>query len=314
MVVAAPPPTPPGLIVFDQISLDGQGTFVYRERAGGAGLVRLTRNGNWWWPQWSPDGRLIVAFGGRGLAVLTRDGRVVRSFPSVGSTAFLTWSPDGRWFGYLAEHCADPLGHEDPACGTLWVVRVDGTGLRRASPEQGVWTANSFERPYAWSPDGRRVVYAGVHGLVVSDVLTGRRHLLGPSARIKANPDWSPDGKRLLYTFGSELVTSAPDGSDRRLVRGAGDTLLAAWSPDGTRIAYVKRFSGDDWRLYVARPDGSAHVQLGEAPDDRPLVWSPDGRFVLLGVAGGDRFEIFPADGRGRPRFVHGGEDGDWGP
>jgi Tol biopolymer transport system component len=313
MVVAAPPPSPPGLIVFDQVSLDGQRTFVYRERADGSRRVLVMRNG--WDPVWSPDGRLIAAFRGRGIAAARRDGRVVRRVSTVGSTAYLTWSPDGRRLAYVAEHCQDPAGHEDPSCGTLWVVRVDGSGQRRASEEQAVDLVNSFERPYSWSPDGRRIAFAGRRGLVVSDVLSGRRRLLGPTAHIEAVPDWSPDGSRLLYTYGSALVTSSPDGSDRRIVPGARDTLLSAWSPDGSRIAYIRGVHGDDdWRLFVSAPNGDARVQLGQAQSDRPLVWSPDGRFLLVGVAGDVRFEIFRADGRGRPRFVGGGENGDWGP
>lgn len=300
MVVAPPPP--PGLIVYDQVSLDGQRTFVFRERADGSSHVLILRDG--YDPVWSPDGRYVAAFQRRGIAIVTRGGRVVRRIRSIGSTAYLTWSPDGRWLGYIAQHCDSE--HQDPACGTLWVVRVDGTGQRRASPEGGVWIVNSFEKPYTWSPDGRRLAYAGVHGLVISEVLTGRRHLLGPSARIKANPDWSPDGRRLLYAYGSELVTSAPDGGDRRLVRGAHDTLLAAWSPDGSRIAYIQ-----GTKVFVSRPDGSGRRRVRRDAGDRPFLWSSDGRYVLFGVAGGDAFEIVSVSD-GRQRVIRGGEDGDW--
>ncbi len=312
MVVAALPPTPPGLIVFDQISLDGQRTFVFRERGDGSGRFLVLRNA--WDPVWSPDGRFVAAFHGREITVVTRGGRIVRRVRTVGSTAYLTWSPEGRRFAYVAEHCQDPAGREDPSCGTLWVVRVDGSGHHRGSGEGAVDLVHSFERPYTWSPDGRRIAFAGGAGLVVSDVATGRRHPLGPSTPIEAVPDWSPDGRRLLYTYGNSLVTSTPDGSDRRIVRGARGTLLAAWSPSGSRIAFIRRVRGDDWRVFVSAPNGDARVQLGQAQSDRPLVWSPDGRFLLVGVAGGDRFEIFRADGRGRPRFVSGGENGDWGP
>src|SRR5689334_8492312 len=89
--VAAPPPSPPGLIVFDQLSLDGQRPFIFRERGDGSGRVLVLRNG--WDPVWSPDGRFIAAFGGQGITVATRNGRVVRRVRAVGSTAYLTWSP-----------------------------------------------------------------------------------------------------------------------------------------------------------------------------------------------------------------------------
>jgi len=307
VVAAAPPPAPSGLVVFDDVSLDGQRTFVFRERADGSRVVRITRKGNWWWPVWSPDARLVAAFDGPRIGVLTPDGRVVRQVRTIGSTAYLTWSPDGRWFAYVAEHCDSPASHEDPACGTLWVVRVDGRGQRRASREGAVALVYSFEKPYDWSPDGRRLVYATIEGLVVVDVLSARRHLLGPSAHLETVPDWSPDGTRLLYGHGSELVTSAPDGSGRRLVRGAHDALLAAWSPDGRRIAYIQ-----GPHVFVARPDGSARVRIAGGLPESPLVWSRDGTRLLVGMGGGDRFEILAADGRARPRRIRGGDNGDW--
>jgi Tol biopolymer transport system component len=296
-------------VVFDQTSDDGRRTFVFRERAAGGGRVLILRGG--WDPALSPDGRFVAAFRGTRIVVATRDGNVVRTIPAVGEALYLSWSPDGRWLGYVARHCADPAGHEDPSCGTLWVVRADGTGQRRASREDAVSLVTSFEKPFTWSPDGRRVAYAGNTGLVVSEILTGRRHLLGPTARLEDNPDWSPDGKRLLYRYGSQLVTSTPDGRDRRIVRGAGDTTFAAWSPDGTRIAYIHD-TGSDWIPLVSRPDGSGRLRLGVTASDAPLIWSSDGRWVLTGDPGGDRYDLFRTDRRAKPRVIPGGENGDW--
>jgi Tol biopolymer transport system component len=188
------------------------------------------------------------------------------------------------------------------------VRRFDGGGRHRLSPEGAVDIVNNFGNAYTWSPDGRSIAYASFEGLVVVDVASGRRRLL---ARLTVRtPDWSSTG-RLLFAHGNELVTSAPDGSDRRLVRGARNAFLAQWSPDGSRIAYVRDVDRR-WILFVSRPDGTQRLRLGAAQDYQLLQWSPDGSLLLLGVAGGDRFEIVPADGRGRPRFVRGGDHGDW--
>jgi Tol biopolymer transport system component len=221
----------------------------------------------------------------------------------------LQLSPDGARFAYVAESCVDPAAHTDPSCGTLWVRRLDGRDERRVSPGGAVDIMSNFGDAYTWSPDGRRIAYAGFHGLVVVDILNGRRRLL--STGVTLTPDWSAVG-RLLFTRGDALVTSAADGSGRRLVRGARNAFLARWSPDGMRIAYI-RAVGQRWLLFVSRPDGSGCRRLGDAQDYQLLQWSGDGRRLLLGVAGGDRFEIFAADGGGaRPRFVAGGDHGDW--
>src|SRR4051794_16051954 len=142
MLTAAPPP-PTGSIVFDRVSSDGQREQLYRGRADGTGVFRLTRSGRYWWePRWSPDGTQLAAFNDRSLAILTPAGRVVRRLR--GSATRLTWSPDGTRFGYVVEHCIDQAGHEDPGCGTLWVVRTDGSERRRLSPEDAVPLGASF--------------------------------------------------------------------------------------------------------------------------------------------------------------------------
>jgi hypothetical protein len=253
MVVAAPPPSPPGLIVFDQISLDGQRTFIFRERGDGSGRVLVLRNG--WDPVWSPDGRFIAAFQGQIITVATRGGRVVRRVRTVGSTAYLTWSPDGR-----------------------------------------------------------RIAFATLKGLVVSDV---PRDGGTCSARPRGSRR-SPTGHRTAG--GCSTRTAARSSPQHRTEAIAGSCAARAtrFTQRGRRTARGSPTSG----AYTATTGAcssprrtAAHASSSGRPkSDSPLVWSPDGRFLLLGVAGDDRFEIFRADGRGRPRFIRGGEDGDWGP
>ena len=103
------------------------------------------------------------------------------------------------------------------------------------------------------------------------------------------DPAWSPDCKKLVYTQDGSLWTVDNDGSDRRkLVDRRGAYLTsAAWSPDGTRIAYVRGYQdGGRWvsHIWSVRPDGSGRTQLthGDTRRDRWPRWSPDGSQIVF--------------------------------
>jgi dipeptidyl aminopeptidase/acylaminoacyl peptidase len=76
------------------------------------------------------------------------------------------------------------------------------------------------------------------------------------------------------------------------------DWLDLAWSPDGSRIAYVTR-----WTIYVVGADGSAlrRLETGTEGHDRSPTWSPDGTRIAYAaeVAGEQRvYALRLADGR----------------
>ena len=89
---------------------------------------------------------------------------------------------------------------------------------------------------------------------------------------------WSPDGSRILFTqpvsaqHGEELWIVSSDGSDRRLVAEGLQwrDALAAWSPDGALIAFVR--DGDIWTVDV---DGGEERQITDTPDYESMpAWS----------------------------------------
>jgi Tol biopolymer transport system component len=68
-------------------------------------------------------------------------------------------------------------------------------------------------------------------------------------------------------------VIDLDGGQEHQLIPGSG--YDPAWSPDGSRIAFVSQRDGDP-NLYLARTDGRAIVQLTKdaAPKFRP-AWRP---------------------------------------
>jgi hypothetical protein len=75
--------------------------------------------------------------------------------------------------------------------GRLFVVRADGSGLRRVTPR------STMIDSYGWSPNGRLIAYIDQRFSVwlVRPDGTGRRLLL-PTSRLSSEAlSWSPDGK-----------------------------------------------------------------------------------------------------------------------
>ena len=84
-----------------------------------------------------------------------------------------------------------------------------------------------------------------------------------------------------------EIYLMNADGSDQvRLTDNPAEDFLAAWSPDGTRIAFTSR-RDENAEIYVMDADGSNLTRLTNNSDDdiRP-AWSPDGELIAFTSGG----------------------------
>jgi Tol biopolymer transport system component len=114
-------------------------------------------------PRWSPDGHhVVVALGsfahptkhtdlGTALFVMdAADGAARRITPWDLGAGYPGWSPDGSQIAF-----ASAGGHSP----SLYVVRADGTGLRKLVQGDTRSSVGALQQP-AWSPDGRRIAFA----------------------------------------------------------------------------------------------------------------------------------------------------------
>jgi Tol biopolymer transport system component len=122
----------------------------------------------------------------------------------------------------------------------------------------------------------------------------------------------NPGGELIFYrnerdatgsVIGTDLYTVSVDGSAvTNLTSGlAGDVSGAAWSPDGSQIAFVGETGNGD--LYVMDADGGNRQQItsGDAVDSEP-DWSPDGSQIAFTRTSGDTVTdiwVINADGTG---------------
>lgn len=170
----------------------------------------------------------------------------------------------------------------------VYVVRIDGTGLRRVSPafpggeEQGALAAQ-----IAWTRDGRRIAADLVDGVTGKGVLWigdahGQSRVAG---RVPAEAlAWSRDGTALALqptgpTGGSEVDVMSPAGTLRWTVRGDFGTPFG-WSAGGRlAVGYHGTTS-----VYDAGGRRLAGFR-GSYPS-----WSPDG--PLLATVAGRKVEV----------------------
>ena len=256
-------------------------------------------------PQWTKDGtKIVFAYPPRGIFVVEADGSRMWTMPRNAPT----WKPSRTCDKFIGNFspAISPDGSRvayamvDGESSNIVISDIDGSNLRKL-------TKNSAIDAYpAWSPDGNRIAFVSYRDgayfrprLYVMNSDGSNQRSLAPavSSTIHA-PVWSPDGSRIAFVVFQRdevpredsskgtrtvvrhiLYTVKPDGLEPRIL---GDTeSIAAWAPDGSRIAFIKR-EGDSSAVFTMTPDGTdaqLFHDLGFVPNRLfgNLSWSPDG-------------------------------------
>lgn len=287
------------------------GTFdLYLVRLDGSGRRRVTDGpAEETSPSWSPDGRRLAFWSKTGgttdLAVLDlRTGAVrllgVSDRPDGAHHLFApSWSPRGDWIVFESNRGTTP-GVE--AYTELYLVRPDGTGLRRLTSDRVLDAAPS------WHPDGRSFVFSqqgGAHRFpeLYRQWLDGRRARLTSDAAHDWEGRWSPDGRWLAFTstrttgsFG--IHVRRPDGRVLALAGPAAPAtaMSASWAPDGRALVYsfdpdggtdpsVGYFGGTDLRVLLPGPRPSELRVVGVADRRDRVLLTSSGSLVTPSVA-----------------------------
>lgn len=207
----------------------------------------------------------------------------------------------------------------------IWSVRTDGSGIMPLTKNTSC--INSSENPI-WSPDGRKLAFYSARPLDGSDTVTPGKVFniwvtqadgtgATPLTRLTATSAfvlaWSPDGSRLAFVSDRAL-----DGSD---AGGAGFNIWVM-NADGTGAAPVTRLMGCGMSVSVIIPVEPIVSQAGWSPDGSKLVFQSSCALDGSDASNGDGFTnvwIVNADGTGRkpltkytPTVVAG--DASWSP
>src|ERR1051325_254248 len=209
-------------------------------------------------------------------------------------------------------HTGPPVGEilfqrtVSPGNQEIFVVKTDGTGLRRLT------TSDGFDGAARWSPDGNRIVFVSQRdaaasggprriGLYIMNSDGSNVQRLMTDDNACSSPSWSHDGRKVVFVASPSLRTeSTADAAsaqrhlfaievatrELKQLSFEGDDNFPAWSPNGKSIAFASvRVKGEDWsEIYVMNADGTHvrrltfNVRRPDCCQDTFPRWSPNGR------------------------------------
>ena len=150
-------------------------------------------------------------------------------------------------------------------------------------------------------PDGKPVIY-------VVDPDGSHMEQVGKGILLEGLTSWSPDGRYIVAQISEDGVSTIArltvesdntggdavsltsdmmvDNTDQKA-----DSVIPAWSPDSSMIAFQSKKEGGNYQIYVMDKDGhnKRRISTGQGVGIHP-AWSPDGKTIAY--VGGDKVDV----------------------
>lgn len=191
------------------------------------------------------------------------------------------YSPDGKYLAWAYDIDGSENYH-------IILHEFESADTRDLTPDINF----SIQPFFAWSPDNKNIAYLsnknGNYDLYIRSLDGGQDYLLYSAGGPAHFVQWSPDGKHIAVTAEKEwqadgtFVVSIKNKTVRRI--GGDDTPIdanqPAWSPDGSKLAFVSNTSGWAQIGIYNLLDEKIEWLSDDQSDKLHPTWSHDGKYL----------------------------------
>jgi eukaryotic-like serine/threonine-protein kinase len=228
------------------------------------------------------------------------------------------WSPDGRQLLYVAPGGKGPAG-EDYGLD-IFLVDLSQPGLKPVNLTHRI----GDDTEPAWSPDGKLIALTNngrgdkIRMVDLMNADGSDLHRLSVDLE-EFSPSFSPDGQWLTFIVlarDNNIIYRRSKADDfkteeffdnKAISVRTGQAAGPVWSPDGTRLAYIKLELQGEGRLMSmdAATRGDKIVQLTTTGMERQPAWSPDSQWLAFSTRRDGNPEIYLIRAAGQDKPVN---------
>lgn len=263
-------------------------------------------------PSWAADGsRFAIAMStayDMDIFTIDRGGAYQRITESGAYDFHPVFSPDGRYIAFISDRATCPswIPGEPGTCdgtdtppptgGNVYVIELATGAITRVSDayvtEPPTWINPRMLTFASTEPLTDPLLSGNVRDLWRVDVVSGdarRVRLQSGDTPLKLSESWSPDGQMVVFqaptSSTTDIVLAQFNGTELGRITDlafARYAMIAAWSPDGQRIA-IGGVSGQCPYGIVVRDAALDQVARGNPPPTMcNPAFSPDGRWLAF--------------------------------